>query len=305
MAGWISLDRSITNHWLWSSEKFTKAQAWVDLLLWAAHTPHKVLMKGVLIPVARGEQIRSQVSLAKAWGWDRKTVSRFLKLLEKDQMISTRVDHLTSYISICNYDSFQSNSGSSPQPKGQVKGQQERTKRDTINNDNNDNNENNIMFERFWNEYDNKKGKDKCQAKFNKLSEAEKEKIFESLPDYVASTPDKKYRKNPLTWLNGKHWNDEIDKASDYDYVISEFNNAMQAHANVKQASMMNQERISKLKALYAISNVNKENLGDYFRFIAGCKDFDDHRSGNSSFGRKDLTWYLSDKAYQIVKEAK
>ena len=27
---------------------------------------------------------------------------------------------------------------------------------------------------------------------------------------YVLSTPDVKFRKNPLTWLNGKCWNDEI-----------------------------------------------------------------------------------------------
>lgn len=142
MSGWISLDRAITKHWLWQNEKFTKGQAWVDLLLWAAHTPNKVLMKGTLIPVARGEQIRSQVTLAKAWGWDRKTVSRFLKLLEKDDMIVTRVDHLTSYISICNYDAFQDNKKDSPHLKGQLKGQQATSREDTINKGNKDNKDN-------------------------------------------------------------------------------------------------------------------------------------------------------------------
>lgn len=142
MSGWISLDRAITKHWLWQNEKFTKGQAWIDLLLWAAHTPHKVLLKGTLITVERGEQIRSQVTLSKAWNWDRKTVSRFLKLLEKDGMIASRVDHLTSYISICNYDSFQDNTKGDTQLKGQLKGQQAPSREDTNNKGNKENNDN-------------------------------------------------------------------------------------------------------------------------------------------------------------------
>lgn len=34
--------------------------------------------------------------------------------------------------------------------------------------------------------------------------------IIESARDYVRATPDKKYRKNPATWLNGQCWNDEV-----------------------------------------------------------------------------------------------
>ena len=147
MSGWISLDRAITKHWLWQNEKFTKGQAWIDLLLWAAHTPHKVLLKGTLIPVGRGDQIRSQITLANTWNWDRKTVSRFLKLLEKDSMIVTRVDHLTSYISICNYDSFQDNTKDDTHLKGQLKGHQAPTREDTNNKGNKENNDNSLDAE--------------------------------------------------------------------------------------------------------------------------------------------------------------
>ena len=31
-----------------------------------------------------------------------------------------------------------------------------------------------------------------------------------AVDQYVKSTPDPKFRKNPLTWLNGKCWEDEI-----------------------------------------------------------------------------------------------
>jgi len=35
---------------------------------------------------------------------------------------------------------------------------------------------------------------------------------MEHVPKYVESTPDKNYRKNALTYINGKHWQDEIIK---------------------------------------------------------------------------------------------
>lgn len=68
----------------------------------------------------------------------------------------------------------------------------------------------NDRFDDFWNMYDKKDGAAKCKSKWNKLKEHEKDSIFRSLPSYVISTPDKQYRKNPLTWLNGEHWNDDI-----------------------------------------------------------------------------------------------
>ncbi|MBL4795912.1 MAG: hypothetical protein JKY50_00705 [Oleispira sp.] len=66
------------------------------------------------------------------------------------------------------------------------------------------------LFSEFWDMYDKKTGLDKCKQKFKKLSKTDQELIFTLLPAYIQSTPDKQYRKNPLTWLNGKHWNDEI-----------------------------------------------------------------------------------------------
>jgi len=73
--------------------------------------------------------------------------------------------------------------------------------------------DNNIIekeFETFWKLYDKKAGvKAKLFKKWTKLKQPEKDKIFETLPKYVAST-EKKYRKNPETYLNNEAWNDEI-----------------------------------------------------------------------------------------------
>jgi hypothetical protein len=67
-------------------------------------------------------------------------------------------------------------------------------------------------FDFFWNTYDKKTDSKKCKDKFLKLSEENIIKILEVVSDYVKSTPDKTFRKNPLTWINGQCWNDEIKK---------------------------------------------------------------------------------------------
>lgn len=74
-----------------------------------------------------------------------------------------------------------------------------------------DNEKDIISFDRFWNLYDKKVGrKDKIESKWNKLSNQTRKAIIEYIPKYIDSQPDKKYRKNPETFLNNKSWNDEI-----------------------------------------------------------------------------------------------
>ena len=69
----------------------------------------------------------------------------------------------------------------------------------------------NISFDVFWNLYDKKVGdKNKIESKWNKLSNNNRILIIDYIPKYKESQPDKKYRKNPETFLNNKSWNDEI-----------------------------------------------------------------------------------------------
>jgi AraC-like DNA-binding protein len=67
------------------------------------------------------------------------------------------------------------------------------------------------LFDQFWDMYDKKTGKPKCEKLWAKLKPAEVELIFNNLPAYVASTPDKQFRKGPERWLLNKCWNDEIE----------------------------------------------------------------------------------------------
>lgn len=67
----------------------------------------------------------------------------------------------------------------------------------------------NILFQVFWDLYGNKKDRDKSEAKWNKLTDDERSQAIEDIPKYLASLEDRKFQKNPLTYLNGKCWKDE------------------------------------------------------------------------------------------------
>ena len=66
-----------------------------------------------------------------------------------------------------------------------------------------------LGFDAFWNAYDKKVDTAKCRRKWDALPVTKKEKALAHIPAYVRARPDKKFRKDPLTYLNGENWNDE------------------------------------------------------------------------------------------------
>lgn len=70
-----------------------------------------------------------------------------------------------------------------------------------------------FLFNQFWDIYDKKTGKEKSLKEWNKLKESEIETIFKHVEEYVKSTPEKQYRKNPHSYLYNKTFNDEIIKS--------------------------------------------------------------------------------------------
>lgn len=65
-------------------------------------------------------------------------------------------------------------------------------------------------FENFWEAYDKKVGKPKCEKLWHKLSMNERVACLNYIPLYKQAQPDKQYRKNPETFLRNKSWNDEL-----------------------------------------------------------------------------------------------
>lgn len=127
MNGWIKLYRQLQDCPIWYGERFSKGQAWVDLLMLANHSDKKIMFNGEFITVQRGQYMTSMVKLSEKWKWNRKTVSSFLKLLENDNMITKVADNTKTLITIVNYGIYQSENENVgqliTQPNGQPTGQ--------------------------------------------------------------------------------------------------------------------------------------------------------------------------------------
>lgn len=109
MEGYIKLHRQITENEFWLSERFTKSQAWIDLLLLATYKQRTVFIRGIEINLNPGELCYSQLSLAKRWKWNERTVNKYLQTLESRQMIQNRITRVTTIISILKWHEYQIN----------------------------------------------------------------------------------------------------------------------------------------------------------------------------------------------------
>jgi hypothetical protein len=205
--GYIKIFRSIKNHWLYEqNRKRTKLEAWLDLLIMASHNGKKEAIGYDLIPIERGQVLTSQERLCRDWKWDRNTVRRFLNSLHLDQMLTIKTTSKMTMITICNYDSYQSNLPSK-RPTGE---HQVDTISTTYNNVKELNKVINVDFDMFWDAYDKKVGLEKSKEKWRKLSDIERLLIMDYIPNYKISQPNKKFRKDPTTFINNKGWLDEI-----------------------------------------------------------------------------------------------
>ena len=106
--GYILLHRSLQDCWIWFDDpKFTKGQAWVDLLMMVNHEEKRLQFNGEFITVEEGQVITSIRSLAERWGWSKDSVKRFLNLLERDLMITQNCDTHRTLVTIVNYRVYQ------------------------------------------------------------------------------------------------------------------------------------------------------------------------------------------------------
>ena len=106
--GYIKLYRDIQDHWMWTAEKFSRGQAWIDLLMMANHKDAKVPVGEHLEIVKRGQFITSISKLADRWKWSFNTTKKFLNLLESDNMLIRKSDNSKTLITIVNYGLYQS-----------------------------------------------------------------------------------------------------------------------------------------------------------------------------------------------------
>lgn len=103
--GWIKLHRVIKDNWIWQDEK--KLKWWMDILLRANYCDKELLLGNFLLQIKRGSFHCSVVNLARDWKADRKTIMKFLNLLEKEGMIKTVSGRHGTTITVIKYEEYQ------------------------------------------------------------------------------------------------------------------------------------------------------------------------------------------------------
>ena len=106
--GFVIIHRSMQDHWLWKSEKFSKAQAWIALILLASHSERAVMRRGGWVARDRGPVGVSKTFLAERWSWSRPKVDRYIDRLKNEQMIEVEKNAVGTVITVLNYDTYQS-----------------------------------------------------------------------------------------------------------------------------------------------------------------------------------------------------
>ena len=140
MQGYIKLHRQLLDNPLFTSEPFTRGQAWITLLLLTNYKDGYIAVKnGELLKIERGECGYSELALAKIFKWSRGKVKRFINLLESEKMIQQKIRSNRLIIKVLNYENFQNDTTNST-TNGQQTIQQTVQQTDINNNDKNDKN---------------------------------------------------------------------------------------------------------------------------------------------------------------------
>lgn len=242
MEGWIKIHRKIIDNPLWFSEKFTRGQAWIDLILLANHADSYFFKRGVKINVSRGQLSRSSVELGHRWKWSRSKVNKFLNDLEKEQQIKQQKSNVNLIVTIINYDLYQQKEQQIEQQKDSKK-TAKRQQKDTYKNDKNVGNEkeeennNSDLFNQFvliFNSITNRdyKGDKRSKSQFNQRIK-EKFSLLEfeiaiknaSNDNYLTEnnylTPEYITRSDKLQkWLNYKDLKLQDSKQPEYQLPI-------------------------------------------------------------------------------------
>lgn len=97
----------------------------------------------------------------------------------------------------------------------------------------------NIEFCIFWDLYNKKIGdKTKCEKKWISLTDIERKKIIDTLPNFIKSISEKKYQPYPETYFNNKRWEDESS-------VIVQHKNGDTPLSSIDPREIMNARRIA------------------------------------------------------------
>lgn len=234
----ISNDFFESDYWR-QSRTYNDCEAVLDIIYQVRFeaSEHSARIGGREVTWSQAEWPASVRFLAARWHWTEKKVRVFLSQLRRKDIIETDDSQGVNIIRLKKYlvlpdegttkgtaneliinelQALRAQLGAQQDTKGHSKG----TKNNNGDNKDRDSSLHSesllfdipeeFPFSDFWDLYDKKVDKPKCQKKYEKMSLKDRKAIFEYLPKYIQSQPDKQFRRNPLTFLNNRTWENEI-----------------------------------------------------------------------------------------------
>jgi hypothetical protein len=232
MSGGVIIARNLWDDPAFQNEPFSEREAWVWMICEAAWKPREKRVGKVIVQLDRGQLAASIRFMAEAFSWHRNKADRFLKRLEKCNLIRIESGTGVNVITLCKYNEYQLSPKSYGTEAGQTrdrsgtnenKGErmEEGKERDT-----------NVSlaliapecvqepdrFQEFWDQYPHrggaKKGKASAQKAWAKAirARASPAQIIAGALRYAGDRQVMAgYAKDPASWLNQKGWEDEVE----------------------------------------------------------------------------------------------
>lgn len=105
-AGWIKIDRGITEMQGYFGDKFNRPMCWIDLLLLAEWKPNTLTIRGIKVALERGQIAISVRELSYRWSLSAPTVMKRLNELASEGSIIVDKSNVVTIITIVNYESY-------------------------------------------------------------------------------------------------------------------------------------------------------------------------------------------------------
>lgn len=229
--GWIKTFRAMED-WEWYTDANT-FRVFMHILITCNHEKKRWRNKEIM----PGQLVTSVSVLATQLRLSSKQIRTSLGKLKSTSEMAIKTTNKYTLISVQNWEKYQNGNNESGNQednqkaiKGQSKGNQRATTKECKNIRTNithrpfDNDQpveisksskvTCFSFDEFWDIYDKKLRRKRCEQLFAKIKETDRQIIKDKLPAYIASTPVLKYRRNPANWLNDESWHDEIYPAN-------------------------------------------------------------------------------------------
>lgn len=226
--GWIKLHRKVCNSFVWTNSDQLKL--WLLILMKASHDDHRFLFNGKQVDVSSGQLVTGRDALAFEFndGVSRdhrvvaRTLWRWVKQFEKEQMLSIKSTAQYSVITVINYGLYQESdhqvSIDCPSTVHQVSTYKNVKNEENINTRANSTLESD--FEKLWKLYPKKIGKKPALAAYKrsmtrKKNPATNRQIQDGIVAYRqlinSKGTEKRFVKDGSTFFNQESWNDYLE----------------------------------------------------------------------------------------------